>query len=378
MSSIHNNVLIAYNAISNFVKDLSSVFGSSQHSLKLYEYLLAKTTLSHSKPLEKHIESFRNFCIENRESILSKNFKTFTLNSIDYSDRVYINIGDIFTMSDAETREVIWNHLLTLSAILDPESTAKNLLKKVNLEHYYKKTLSLEDFFEKTFERIRELLEGEQKDFIKCGLKIVQSGLLTEIVNDVTNNLDIENLDMQKVALIVTNFLSKRGMDMSEIFNVISNKVTTDESVSKSMQNLFAKIENNPENIEVTQGENININSMMGSLTSVMGPMMQNLMARTENGEENNKLGSMINSLAPMMQNLMSQTENGEREGGEGGEGGERGENLDINSMINSLTPMMQNLMSQNQNQTQGENGEDFNSAIQGMMQMMSSQITPQ
>jgi len=373
MSSIHNNVLIAYNAISNFVKDLSSVFGSSQHSLKLYEYLLAKTTLSHSKPLEKHIESFRNFCIENRESILSKNFKTFTLNSIDYSDRVYINIGDIFTMSDEETREVIWNHLLTLSAILDPESTAKNLLKKVNLEHYYKKTLSLEDFFEKTFERIRELLEGEQKDFIKCGLKIVQSGLLTEIVNDVTNNLDIENLDIQKVALIVTNFLSKRGMDMSEIFNVISNKVTTDESVSKSMQNLFAKIENNPENIEVTQGENININSMMGSLTSVMGPMMQNLMARTENGEENNKLGSMINSLAPIMQNLMSQSENGEREGGEGGE---RGENLDINSMINSLTPMMQNLMSQNQNQ--GENGEDFNSAIQGMMQMMSSQITPQ
>ena len=66
------------------------------------------------------------------------------------------------------------------------------------------------------------------------------------------------------------------------------------------------------------------------------------------------------------------------RKGGEGGEGGERGENLDINSMINSLTPMMQNLMSQNQNQTQGENGEDFNSAIQGMMQMMSSQITPQ
>ena len=48
---------------------------------------------------------------------------------LEYSDKVFINFSDIFKESDAETSNVIWNHLLTISALVDPSSKAKEILK---------------------------------------------------------------------------------------------------------------------------------------------------------------------------------------------------------------------------------------------------------
>ena len=79
-----NSNLIAFKAIANFVKDLDEVFGKEQKSLTLYARLINKTTLAHSDAIEKHVNSFKSFCISNREFIKEKNFAEFVNPSILY------------------------------------------------------------------------------------------------------------------------------------------------------------------------------------------------------------------------------------------------------------------------------------------------------
>ena len=88
--------LIIFKAISNFTTELANSFEDKQRSLKLYSHLINKTTLAHEKPIEKHIDAFRTFCVTNRDAIVAKNHKLLTNHVITYSDRVYINMLNIF------------------------------------------------------------------------------------------------------------------------------------------------------------------------------------------------------------------------------------------------------------------------------------------
>jgi hypothetical protein len=64
--------IITFKAICTFVNDLSEIFSNENHSLKLYDRLIKKTTLSHDKAISKHIQAFKIFCKENRDAILNK------------------------------------------------------------------------------------------------------------------------------------------------------------------------------------------------------------------------------------------------------------------------------------------------------------------
>ena len=116
-----DNSLITFKAISNFTTCLGEVFGQDHRALKLYAHLINKTTISHEKPIQKHIEAFRDFCIKNREAIFEKKKNKFDKDSkITYSNRVYIDMNTILTEADMDTQAVIWKHLLTISALTDP------------------------------------------------------------------------------------------------------------------------------------------------------------------------------------------------------------------------------------------------------------------
>ena len=121
--------LLTFRAISNFMNELGELFGDKQHSLKLYCRLINKTTISHTQPIEKHIEAFRRFCVENRDSILEKNVLTFSEDKISYSERVFVNIASILKSADSETTNAIWKHLLTISARVDPAANTKEIMK---------------------------------------------------------------------------------------------------------------------------------------------------------------------------------------------------------------------------------------------------------
>ena len=74
--------LITFKAISNFTNCLEEVFGSDHRFLKLYAHLINKTQIAHEKPILKHIEAFRSFCVTNRDAIEKKDYKKFEMKKI--------------------------------------------------------------------------------------------------------------------------------------------------------------------------------------------------------------------------------------------------------------------------------------------------------
>ena len=173
-----NYELIAFKAISDFTKELCENFTSNvkdkNHSLKLYEHLLNKTTLSHDKAIKKHIDAFRLFCIENRDAIKSRNPSLMTNNKVSYSSRVYIDFSSIFKDADKDTSAIIWKHLLTISALVDPAGKAKDILKN-NTDS--KEASFLSDIINKVESNV-----NPNSNPLEAITSIMSSGVFTDLV----------------------------------------------------------------------------------------------------------------------------------------------------------------------------------------------------
>jgi len=207
MNSTDNN-LITFKTITNFVNELATIFGSKNHSLKLYKRLLKKTTLSHETAIKKHIEVFRIFCIENRESIISKNYKDFVNTTAKYSTNVFIDFNDIFNKSDKETSNVIWSHLLTISALVDPSGKAKEILRnnKNNKEANF-----LSDILEKVETNVKP-----DSNPLEAVSSIMSSGIFTDLISNMNNGIQDGSLDLGKLMGTVQDMCGSLGINKNE------------------------------------------------------------------------------------------------------------------------------------------------------------------
>lgn len=210
--------LLTFKAISSFTNDLCEIYGKDYHELKLYQRLLNKTTFSHDKAIRKHIETFRNFCISNREGILSKSLDSMKSDDkIAYSSRVYIDIVKIMKNSDKETVDVIWKHLLTISAFVDPAGKAKEILKRSSTKE------------NKFIENIVNKVEGmnpHEKNPMEMLTTLLSSGALNEIATDLSNQQKEGNFDIGKlmgsVETLCSNLLPPTKDGESPLGNMMS------------------------------------------------------------------------------------------------------------------------------------------------------------
>ena len=127
---MEDNTLIVFNSITKFVHSLNECFGEKQRSLQLYSRLIEKTTIIHEGPIQKHITAFQDFCDKNQEAIYENDETKFTQTNISYSERVFINMSDIFENASKNEKETIWKHLLLLMVRFDPAGKAKKILKE--------------------------------------------------------------------------------------------------------------------------------------------------------------------------------------------------------------------------------------------------------
>ena len=188
-----DNSLITFKAISNFTSCLNEVFGSNNRALKLYAHLISKTTLAHDVPIQKHVNVVREFCVNNREAILSKDNNKIN-GEITYSQRVYIDIKNIIKESDSDTEEIIWKHLLTLSALADPAAKAKELLKETS------KTSSVNeaDFLTDIIGKVEQHVDPNANP-MEAVSSIMKSGIFTDLVGGMGNGLQDGSLDLNKL-----------------------------------------------------------------------------------------------------------------------------------------------------------------------------------
>jgi hypothetical protein len=194
--------LITFKAISNFANCLEEVFGTEHRFLKLYAHLVNKTQIGHEKPILKHIEAFRVFCTSNRDAFETKNYKKFVTKSITYSERVYIDMDLILSKADKETTNVIWNHLLTISALVDPTGKAKQLLRESK-----DKNNGIEaNFLTNIIEKVEQNVDPNANP-MEAVSSIMQSGVFQELVTGMGQGLQNGELDLSKLMGTVQNMV---------------------------------------------------------------------------------------------------------------------------------------------------------------------------
>ena len=283
--------LIAFKAISNFTKSLSEIFGTKQRSLKLYAHLINKTTISHNKPIQKHIEAFRIFCIDNRDAIIEKNIEKLSNIKIVYSNRVYINIQEIFNNSDEETNNIIWNHILTISALVDPGGKAKQILKENSKNDSKNEANFLSDIIGKIDEHT-----DINDDPMKTVSSIMQSGVFTDLIQGMGNGLEDGSLDIGKLMGTVQNMLGSLNVDIPD-----NNQTEGTPSVPdlSGMMNMLNNIQDNNNPINPINPNNpINTNNQpdLSGMMNMMGPMLGALTSNIGNSNNNpNNIEDQIN-----------------------------------------------------------------------------------
>jgi hypothetical protein len=202
MTSNVDTSLVTFKAISNFITSLAEVF-PKQRSLKLYAHLIGKTTLAHDKAIKKHIDAFTE----------EKNHANIQNGNIMYSERVFIDIDSIFAESDAETMDVIWNHLLTISALVDPTGKARQILKENTVSG---DSTSEAKFLENIIGKVEEHVDPNANP-MEAVSSIMQSGVFTELVGGMGNGLQDGSLDLGKLMGTVQSMVTTLGNEQGGV-----------------------------------------------------------------------------------------------------------------------------------------------------------------
>ena len=195
MANIDGNDLMAFKAISAFVADLAEEFRKNQRSLALYQRLLEKTSIIHEEAISKHLKIFKEFVQTNREAIINQNLDKLTTHTLTYSDRVFINIAHIFRITDDANCVEIWKHLLTISAILDPESGAKETLKQNDLTSS-QDCKAESNFLKDIINKVEDSIDPNTTNPTEAIGKVMSSGVLTELMTSMTQGMENGNLDI--------------------------------------------------------------------------------------------------------------------------------------------------------------------------------------
>lgn len=193
-----------FNTLKKFVHEMASFFQDDM-ALKLYNHLLRKTNIKHRAPVSRHLQIFTEFCKNNRKQILSSN-TAFQQTKLEYSKRVYIDFSKIFKdIEDGdegpETQSVLFDHLLVLSMVFDPEGQANKVLKEKagdeandEIKHLFGNNPFLAEMMEK--------VEGHVKpgaNPMEAMSSMVSSGLLEELVGGMQQKIQSGEVDMDQL-----------------------------------------------------------------------------------------------------------------------------------------------------------------------------------
>ena len=234
--------LVTFKAISNFTMSLEEVFGEDERPLKLYVHLIGKTTLSHEKAINKHIEAFRTFCVANREALEHKDASKLVETKISYSERVYIDFSNIFKSSDRETSEVIWKHLLTISALLDPTGKARQILKATAQKESGPVTEA--NFLNDIIGKVEKHVDPDANP-MEAVASIMNSGVFAELVGGMGNGLQDGSLDLGKlmgtvqtmVSSLTENVGGSSGNNGENPMNLINTMIGSMNAGAKNSEN---------------------------------------------------------------------------------------------------------------------------------------------
>lgn len=261
-----SNNLKKLNKIKEFVNALFDVYGDTFHEIKLYHYLISRTTCKNRKSMKKHFKVFKVFCEKNKRNILNQQSE-LKFPKIIYSDRVFIDINKVLKESDRETSKAIWEHLLCITALLSPEhgNTAINILKKS-----LKEKTPENDFLSDMMGQVGSHIQGNGAPGNPMQMigSIMQSGLLKNVMSGMSNGVNSGNLDIKKLLGSVQGMISNISENLPENVNTLDPNVEldkkTEEKLMSGVKDLMSTI--------VPKGK---VDSVMSDLTNISSMMKE-------------------------------------------------------------------------------------------------------
>ena len=197
-----------YKSIKEFVSSLNECYGEEYQSVKLYNDLLKKITMSHTEAMKRHISIFREFCLANEICILNKNYELVE-SKIVFSDNIYINLSEILEMCDNSEKVVIWKHIAYIYSFFKPNTHIKNMLKKDDSNE----TNFLTDMINKVEDSIDG---GNVNNPMEAITKMMTSGVFGELVGNMTNGLQSGDLNIGNLLGSVNDMVGTMNAEMPQ------------------------------------------------------------------------------------------------------------------------------------------------------------------
>lgn len=209
-----------FKAISDFVSDLYTVYGEKHKSIALYHRLVSKTTIVDKDPVQKHIAVFTRFCDANSKALEERDASKIVDPLIKYSDRVFVKLDTIMEHSDKETRTAIWNHLLTINALIHPGERSLELLKTSS-------EAGDDDFITDIIDAVSSNIDPvTNANPMAAAMALVSSGKLTDIISSMSDKFASGTLDPEALLRKVSGMYSKMtegDKDAPDIGTIISS-----------------------------------------------------------------------------------------------------------------------------------------------------------
>ena len=218
--------LSSFQTILEFVTNLQDHFGAGKHPsvrpLNLYHRLISKMSFRDDELIMRHVDIFKDFCIANREQIRERN-ESLKTSTIEFSDRIYIDMSFIFSRADSDSKEAIWEYLLAISAYVDPENKTKELLQQLrdNADGTENKEGNfLANMIETMSSQFSSNIgEGDSApNPMSMISSLMGSDMIGKLMGSMTDNVDNGSLDLGKLMGTMSGLISnvKKEIDKSD------------------------------------------------------------------------------------------------------------------------------------------------------------------
>lgn len=209
-----------FSAIKDFVNELNSIYGkvNGKTPLDLYVRLIKHVEIADvmSVGVENYISGFKTFfinygnCLESIEMI--KTIPKDTVIRYGNSAKVYLEIQKYLYLckNDDSQREIIRQHLLTVSATIDPSEKTLNALNSAGpiLEKMGLGGTAESKFVNNLLGKARRAVENsDQNDIGSVLTNIMASGLITDVMTGLKDGVDNKTLDINKLLPALTESL---------------------------------------------------------------------------------------------------------------------------------------------------------------------------
>lgn len=224
--------LSAFQTISEFVSSIHGYYADNPtysfvHSLKLYYRLVSKTTFVEDINILRHVQVFRQFCISNRDQIRSKS-ALFSPSRVEFTEKIYVDMNSVFKHADTETIGTLWEYLMTISALLDPENKTKELLQDLK-----SKNGKEGEFIGNVLETMcNDISPSDTANPMSMITNIMSSNVFSTLMNTMNSNVENGQMDMTKLM----------GSMMHLIDNVKDEVEKSNDPMVKQMMGMVSQL----------------------------------------------------------------------------------------------------------------------------------------